>query len=497
MHTLSRRRRVVAAVAVVTAAGAGTAFAGHVFDPVGPSSSQTPYVVPTHDGVRTKALLTVGDSVNAKPDGTPYRMVGIPDGLGAFDNDDGTFTLLMNHELGTTAGIPRAHGARGAFVSRWVIDKKTLKVLHGADLVEDVFLWNGTAFAEPATPVTFNRFCSADLPVQSALYDKKSKRGTKERLFLNGEEAGAEGRAFAHAMDGTTYELPWLGKMSWENSVANPATGEDTIVACTDDDAAGQIYVYAGVKQKTGATPVEQAGLTNGTLFGVKVAGFPFEDAATGIPDGTRFTGVGFGDVSATSGAALQTSSRARGVTEFNRPEDAHWDPDRPNDLYFVTTASFTGNSRLWRLRFDDASFPELGGRIDMLLGGTEGPKMMDNLTVSERGQILIQEDPGGQNHLAKVWLYDIDDETLTEIAQHDPVRFAPGGASFLTIDEESSGIIDVSDILGDGTFLLDVQAHYPLEPELVQGGQLLLMEVDKHFDKEKKGKKVGKGKCK
>jgi hypothetical protein len=494
MHSLSRRgRALVAGGAVVLAAG--TAVAAHDWDPVGPSSSQTPYVVPTHDGVRTKALLTVGDSVNTKPDGTtPYRMVGIPDGLGAFDNDDGTFTLLMSHELGNTAGVTRAHGGKGAFVSRWVIDKRTLKVLHGEDLVETVKLWNGSAFVTPATPVAFNRFCSADLPAPSAFHDRRSKRGTRERLFLNGEEAGAEGRAFAHDMDGTAYELPWLGKMSWENSVANPSTGIDTIVACTDDDAAGQVYVYAGVKQSTGATPVERAGLTNGTLFGVKVTGFPFEDAATGIPDGTRFTVVGFGDVSGTTGATLQTSSRARGVTEFNRPEDAHWDPNSPNDLYFVTTASFTGNSRLWRLRFDDASFPELGGTIEQLLTGSEGPKMMDNITVSERGQVLIQEDPGGQSHLAKVWLYDIDDATLTLIAEHDPARFTPGVSGFLTNDEECSGIIDVSDILGNGTFLLDVQAHYATDTETVQGGQLLLMEVDKHFDKEKKD---GKGKCK
>ena len=39
-------------------------------------------------------------------------MVGIPDGLGAFDNGDGTFTVLMNHELGNTQGVrarPRIH----------------------------------------------------------------------------------------------------------------------------------------------------------------------------------------------------------------------------------------------------------------------------------------------------------------------------------------------------------------------------------------------------
>ena len=43
----------------------------------GPSSSQSPYLERTMNGVVTKAILTVGDSVNAKPDGSAYRMVGI------------------------------------------------------------------------------------------------------------------------------------------------------------------------------------------------------------------------------------------------------------------------------------------------------------------------------------------------------------------------------------------------------------------------------------
>ena len=83
----------------------------------------------------TVSVFTVGDSVNFKPDGvTPYRMVGIADGLGALDNGDGTFTLVMNHEIGgsisggviTPLGVAREHGNAGAFVSRWTIDKDTL-----------------------------------------------------------------------------------------------------------------------------------------------------------------------------------------------------------------------------------------------------------------------------------------------------------------------------------------------------------------------------------
>jgi hypothetical protein len=112
----------IAALILLLAAGLVQA-AFHTI--TGPSSSQSLYIVPVADGVRTFCLLTVGDSVNNEPDGSPYRLVGIPDGLGAFDNGDGTFTLLMNHELRDSVGVVRAHGAKGAFVSKWTISKDT------------------------------------------------------------------------------------------------------------------------------------------------------------------------------------------------------------------------------------------------------------------------------------------------------------------------------------------------------------------------------------
>jgi hypothetical protein len=45
---------------------------------------------------------------------------------------------------------------------------------------------------------------------------------------------------------------------------------------------------------------------------------------------------------------------------------------------------------------------------------------------------------------------------------------------NFLTRDEESSGIIPMDDILGTGWLLLNVQAHYTTDTELVEGGQIL-----------------------
>lgn len=46
----------------------------------------------------------------------------------------------MNHELGNTAGGVRAHGAVGAFVSRWVINKSDLSVVSGVDAITTVKL---------------------------------------------------------------------------------------------------------------------------------------------------------------------------------------------------------------------------------------------------------------------------------------------------------------------------------------------------------------------
>ena len=74
-------------------------------------------------------------------------------------------------------------------------------------------------------------------------------------------------------------------------------------------------------------------------------------------------------------------------------------------------------------------------------------------------------------------------------VAQFDPERFAPGGSSFITNDEESSGIVDAEDVLGErGAFLFDAQVHSDagLPPgegedtveEYVENGQFLRLDV-------------------
>jgi hypothetical protein len=460
----------------------------------GPSTTTTPYSLikdPTYNTITS--LFTVNDAGAA---GNGYEMVGIPDGLGAYDNGDGTFTVLMNHELGSGVGVARAHGAIGAFVSKLTIDKTTLAVTAGSDLITQVSLAPGGVQAAPSSGAgfIFNRFCSADLPAQSAF--QFGALGTSERIFMNGEESGNEGRAFGTVVStGVAYELARLGKFSWENSIASPYAQAKTIVMGTDDSTPGQVYMYVGTKTNTGLD-IDKAGLTNGNLYGTVVTGMSVEGGAPATS--ATFTMFNHGDVSATTGTALNTSSNTNNVTQFARPEDGAWDPVNPNKFYFVTTGSAASgnttnpvggfNSRLWVMNFTDIANPEVGGTIDLLLDGSEGGRNFDNITVDRFGNIMIQEDAGNVAHLGKTWSYNPTTDSLTQILSNDPAQFLSGGANYTgTQDEEASGIIDITSIMqpnsslllpGEAYYLASFQNHLALGGAPVEGGQLQLIHL-------------------
>jgi hypothetical protein len=471
------------------------------------------YYVPSTGNVEITPILTVGEGVDG------YEMVGIPDGLGAFESSrgggedggrqrGGTFTVLMNHELGPAQGTVRDHGATGAFISRWVLNKRDLSVVSGDDQIKQVFTQDPVTGSWTQAPAyAFDRFCSADLPATSALFHQGW--GTRELIYLNGEErrppfsnpagqtAQNYGHAWAHvvtgAENGRTYELNDLGEMSFENVVASPYPQQKTIVVGLDDSTnalpgaaynpqnpPSEVYVYVGHKQRGGNNPVERAGLSGGDLFGVKVQGHPTEATVAG---GEHFDLALMSDAAQDTGAVLQSESAANGITQFRRVEDGQWDPTNPNHFYFVTTDQFGGITRLWRLEFADVLHPELGGTIEIAIDSPAGVpgEMFDNMTVDASGRVLLQEDPGNNAYLAKIWVFEPDTGDLTEVAHANPAEFSAAGS----LDEESSGIIDVSDILGPGMYLFDVQAHRPPKyngataAEHVEDGQLLAMRID------------------
>jgi hypothetical protein len=436
--------------------------------------------------------------------------------------------LLVIAIGGLVLGGTGAHGAKGAFVSKWVINKSDLSVVSGQDLIHQVNVWDSTAnggtggwVPASGSANTLVRLCSADLAPSSAFYNSATGNGFNGHLFMDGEETSG-GRPFAHVVDtGQSFELtPWLGTMAFENSVANPGTGDKTTVGETDDTSptlnssgqvisGGQVYFYNGTKTNTG-NEVQKAGLTGGKLYGIKVlGGVPQNEAAKhdwSVGDQFDFQAV---DVSAHAGVlgtgsnTLEGDSQASGVTNFQRPEDGSWDPDHPSDFYFVTTSNFgpnsagtlDGHTRLWRLHFNDPADPSQGGKIKLLVSGpvgtpdspsstgtqsatSQGPQMFDNITVND-GQVILLEDVGNQAYRGGVWVYDIASGSLAKIAIADPDVFTPGPSPpFVTKDEEASGVIPAP-FLGAGAYLLDEQVHKPSsDPELVEGGQYMELHI-------------------
>ena len=326
---------------------------------------------------------------------------------------------------------------------------------------------------------------------------------------MNGEET-SNGRAFAHVVNGpeagTSWELPWTGKYAWENHVASPFPQDKTIVMGLDDSRRefssegtaepSEVYVWVGQKQASGLE-IEKAGLRTGILHGLRV-GLPggYDANESTVTSGERFELVALSDqTNNATFAPLQTESIAKSITQFRRVEDGHFDPTNPDVFYFVTTDQFGGSTRLWKLTFDDITNPEAGGVIEIALDSPAGVpgEMFDNMTVNANGDVLLQEDPGNNPYLAKIWQWDASSGDLIQVAQHNPALFGAAGIDLFpdipgvqgTQDEESSGIIDLSHILGEGYYLADVQAHYSFtattDPtlELVQAGQLLVINTN------------------
>lgn len=495
----------------------------------GPSSSQTPYLTPTSPGWSATSILTVGDAIGG------YQMAGIPDGLGAFGNGDGTLTLLANHEIGTVSssdptllGTTRAHGAAGGFVSKWVINTSTWQVISGGDFLTsraNQMMWNGTTWAAPATAYAYLRPCSADLPALGAFYDATSGTGYNGRIFLNGEETGAEGKAFAWIVSGAdagkVYELPHHGKYSYENLLARtnygPTPGAanllQTVVVGTDDTTPGEVHVYIGTKTNSG-NAVERAGLANGQVYGVKASSSVGYSGAIALENATGINGTFTlapiftnATIAAKTGAEFQAASTAAGVTQFARPEDAHW-LDHDSLILATTGASgsamnnVTVTSKIYQLDFNsDATNGILttGGNIRVVvdsqnLTGRDGAtaRSFDNLTVGNDGLIYIQEDPGNSAYVAKHWIVDptlatqaLRESNAVQIFESDRSRFTTGATLFQTIDEEHSGIIDITAIVNDGVagskwFLVAAQNHAAATgasaATLVEGGQFIAL---------------------
>ncbi len=528
-----RARRVLSSGLLTVALCAPMASAG--------AASEFSYMEPVASGVTLTPVLTTGDKVGG------VMWPGVPDGIGVLKDGD-SLVLLVNHELSASNAVAvaqkRANGnASAATVSAVNIDPKTKSVTAVRDLLSSVAWYDystGQYGAKPVAPAgaakqdefktplhttALNRFCSSHLAQPGELAYRETKNGKTVTYgftgpaYFTGEEGGDESRAFVMSNTGNMVQLPRLGLAAWENFIVAPSKSIRTVIMGNEDGSAtdSQLFMYVGEKKAEGDW-VEKAGLTNGQNYVMSIDGIANDNAFRAQKGKNSPVAVSWKPINTDlNGKDQNAMARSLGST-MARVEDGAFDPANPNDYYFVTTESnkdakatapnpaspkiSRDGGALWRLRFTDVSNPLAGATLTMLLDGSEAPFLNkpDNIDVDGKGNVLIQEDPGNNDHIARLVAYRISDGKIGTVAKFKDAYFAPGASQFITKDEESSGVTDVTRFMASGPndtnsyFVLDAQVHSSanaarpdlasnkeIQAELAQaieGGQLYVLTV-------------------
>jgi hypothetical protein len=301
--------------------------------------------------------------------------------------------------------------------------------------------------------------------------------------------------------------VPGMGRHNHENTVVVPG-GWDDIVSLSGDDTfaapSSQLYMYTAdspgkFKQDKGSLYAFQVTGRNGTPLGDP--NDPFNDANDylEIAPGDNWQGrfipvpdsIADGTTNVPPQQALEDWSNANNVFQFVRIEDVAYDPDSPRTVYFADTGTTrlkesTSTGRLFRAGSTAFPYYDSDGRMFKMVLNAGDPTMVDSFSILAQGRLarqdpgatpadppivtvidagvgfvnpdnidvghtslMVQEDASANND---VWQHPLGTSTWTKVA-----------STTQTATAETSGIVDASDWLGAGWWILDVQSHVNL----------------------------------
>jgi hypothetical protein len=435
----------------------------------------------TLDGPGTlDAIMCAGDTLGS------YEFRGIPDGIGAVELDEGSLEVFMNHEE-SEVPFQGAADYQDSSVSHLTLDLPTLAV-------------GAAEYAIPAT-AGFIRFCSASLAGPD--------QGLSRYTFFTGEEsddvidvpAGApygpdpslapnRQSGYAAILDvesGDYTEVAGMGRHNHENTVLIPGGWEQLAMLSTDDTfnpPTSQLYMYLANGERhlwhdrgslwalqvtrTDDGPVDPFDPQNGANDYLDLEpGETFQGRFIRVPED-----IARGDTADRPQLALENWSNENNVFQFIRLEDLAYDLDDPRTVWIADT----GASRVvhhptsGRMHRPASGAGEAdNGRIFQLVFDEENPRKVDELSVLADGDapgdpafvpftspdnmdtsansLMVQEDVSA-GFRSRIWRMNLTTGAWTPVAHVNQIGW------------ESSGIIDASEWLGPGAWLLDVQAH-------------------------------------
>ncbi|MTB30414.1 MAG: hypothetical protein F2917_01800, partial [Actinobacteria bacterium] len=175
---MKTRHKFMAGFAIVVTV-AGTAVANSAL-------TKPEYILPSTSAASIKALTYAGDRFGS------FTVRGIPDGMGAYRNADGTITLLSSHEVPSYAPIgtlakaaDKGKPVLGTSITKFTLNAAGTRVIKASDFITSWSFYNYNTKAYQASPTGaapttqtvgmdnfISRFCSATL-VQAGLLSFK------------------------------------------------------------------------------------------------------------------------------------------------------------------------------------------------------------------------------------------------------------------------------------------------------------------------------------
>jgi hypothetical protein len=467
------------ATALLTFAGCASTGAGTPSTTTleaGPGSgflTSTPsYLKPLRDGVTTLPILTVGDTlVAARPQDSLFVFFPRPDGIAARSAGNGLIELYVAHEL------EWEDGAGYARVSRLVLNQRSGGVLN-AD-----FLLDGT-----------ERY--ADLAALTLVGSREGFLGPT--LLVNETSIDSPRHGVAAALEvrpGVITDMPHWGRFRHAATAVLQHSSGSVMAIETEEGLPGesQLYMYLGnsasdLVSGRGRLYVLRA---DDPRFGMNTRYASM--ASRSRPLTGRFVLCDNPNELAYERQAQELENRAQqaGCLNFVRLAGLAIDPDHQNAFYFTDLGypspadpssgrAVTGKGRLYRLELDPID-PTRVTSLEVILDGDQGDDIYRPDGIATSGEVMmIAEDPRERGlHAARVLRFD----TLTR--QLDPIavcaerdvqgRLLPQGTGGAW---EATGITDASDLFGDGSWLVAVQAptDWSTPFHRIGGGQLLLL---------------------
>ncbi|MFW2382959.1 MAG: alkaline phosphatase PhoX [Acidimicrobiales bacterium] len=478
-------------------------------------TEKDPYITLAADapaGSTVKAILSVGEDAGV----SGFKFQGIPDGIGIVPGEGSTVDVYVAHE---ETSIPFRGSAdfQNASLSKLTLDTAPGSS-QGAVLDASVAIGPEEGFV---------RFCSASVAGPN--------EGLSKHYVFVGEESSnpvpvppdaiypadaslAPDRQAGYNVvldheTGEFTEVAGMGRLNHENTIVVPGGWSRHAMLTTDDTFAApssQLYMYLASLER-------HIMLDRGSLWAFQVT---HDDdgkvkANDAFNDANDYLDIGVGDdfrgrfirvpkhiakgLTGTENAQdqLENWSNENNVFQFIRLEDIAYDVNNPRVVYIADTGATrvipdpeTGrlqrgvsgtvgsadNGRIYRFEFNEKN-PRIVDSFSVLADG-DAPgsdefvsfTSPDNLDTSSNS-LMVQEDTSE----AKIWRHDFASGEWTVVATVNDPR------------GESSGIVDASEWFGEGTWLLDVQAHGTLLETApgpdnttlkLEDGQLMLLNV-------------------